>query len=92
MDFNIPLLIITLVFLVILFFVGRKRPDYIITFFLRIALCFVSIYFLNDVFISKGIPVCIAYNLVTFLVCGTLGFPGLFLIYGVAFWSFFVSF
>lgn len=91
-EFNIPLLIISILCAIALLVIGRKRPDYVITFLLRIGLCFVAVYFLNDVLLQKGISVCIAYNIVTFLVCGTLGFPGLFLLYGIAFWDFFVSF
>lgn len=91
-EFNIPLLIISIVCVIVLLVIGRKRPDYVITFLLRIGLCFVAIYFLNDALLGKEISICIAYNIVTFLVCGILGFPGLFLLYGIAFWNFFVSF
>ncbi len=92
LEFNIPLLIAGIVGVIVLFVVGRKRPDYIITFLLRVGLCFVAIYFVNDALLQKGIPVCIAYNMVTFFVCGTLGFPGFFLLYGISFWNFFVGF
>ncbi len=88
---NIPLLIVTIFSLLVVFLVGRKRADFAINFFLRIGLCFVSIYFLNNVFLQKGILVCISMNAVTFLTCGFLGFPGLFLLYGLAFWNFFVG-
>lgn len=88
---NIPLLIITVISLFIILLIGRKRPDYTINFFLRIGLCFVAIYFLNDAFFSKGIDVCIAMNAVTFLICGFLGFPGLFLLYGLGFWNLFMG-
>ena len=88
---NIPLLIITAVTLIVILLIGRKRPDYAINFFLRIGLCFVAIYFINDAFLTKGISVCIAMNAVTFLTCGFLGFPGLFLLYGLGFWDLFMG-
>lgn len=88
---HIPMLIVTVVSLLIVFVIGRKRLDIIINFFLRVGLCFVAIYFINQALLDKGIFVCIAMNAVTFLTCGFLGFPGLFLLYGIAFFSFFVG-
>ncbi len=88
---HIPLLIITIIAILIVFLIGRKRPDYAINFFLRISLCFVAIYLINDAFLTKGVGICVAMNAVTFLTCGFLGFPGLFLIYGLAFWNFFMG-
>lgn len=82
---NIPILIITVVAIVLVLLIGRKRPDYAVNFFLRIGLCFVAVYFINNALLDKGIEVCVAMNAVTFLVCGFLGFPGLILIYGLAF-------
>lgn len=89
---NIPLLILTIASLLLVFIIGRKRADFAINFFLRIGLCFVSIFFINNAFLDKGILVCIAMNAVSFLTCGFLGFPGLFLLYGLAFWNYFVGF
>lgn len=89
---NIPFLVLAILAVAIVLLIGRKRPDYAINFFLRIGLCFVSIYFINQVLADKGICVCVAMNVVTFLVCGFLGFPGLFLLYGLSFWSLFVGF
>lgn len=89
---HIPFLTIAIVAVLAVLIIGRKKPDYAINFFLRIGLCFVALYFLNDAFIQKGILVCVAMNAVTFLVCGFLGFPGLFLLYGIAFWNLFVGF
>lgn len=88
---HIPLLIITIVSILLVLIIGRKRPDYAINFFLRIGLCFVAVYFINDALLDKGIPVCVAMNAVTFLACGFLGFPGLFLMYGIAFWYYFMG-
>lgn len=88
---HIPLLIITVLSVCVVLIIGRRRADYAINFFLRIALCFVAIYFINKVFLDKGILVCVAMNAVTFLTCGFLGFPGLFLLYALAFWNYFVG-
>lgn len=90
--FNIPLCIISVICILTILLVGRKRPDVVINFFMRIGLCFVAIYFLNDAFLQKGFPLCIAMNAVTFLTCGMLGFPGLFLLYGIELWKIFVGF
>lgn len=90
-NINIPMLIITVISLIIVLMIGRKRPDYTVNFFLRIGLCYVAIYFINNAFLEKGLDVCVAMNAVTFLTCGFLGFPGLFLLYGLVFWSFFVQ-
>lgn len=89
---HIPLVVIAVVSMLIVLLIGIKRADYAINFFLRIGLCFVAMYFLNDAFLEKGISVCVAMNIVTFLVCGFLGFPGLFLLYGISFWNYFVGF
>ena len=88
---HIPMLIITIISLFVIFIIGRKRVDIIINFFLRIGLCFVAIYFINQTLADKGILVFVAMNAVTFLTCGFLGFPGLFLLYGIAFFNYFVG-
>lgn len=88
---NIPMLIITVVSVLVVLLIGRKRPDYAINFFLRIGLCFVAIYFINNALLDKGIEMCVAMNAVTFLVCGFLGFPGLFLLYGLMVWGHFMG-
>lgn len=90
--FNIPLFVISVLCVAMVFVIGRKKPDVIINFFFRIGLCFVAIYFLNDAFLQKGFSVCVGMNAVTFLTCGVLGFPGLFLLFGIELWNFFVGF
>lgn len=91
MNINVPIVAVCVAAVLILLVVFRKRPDYIINFFLRVGLCFVAIYFLNQAFLEKGISLCVAMNVVTFLTCGILGFPGLFLLYGIQLWCFFVG-
>lgn len=88
---HLPILIITVVSVLLVLLVGRKRPDYAVNFFLRIGLCYVAIYFINDALLDKGIEMCVAMNAVTFLVCGFLGFPGLFLLYGLVVWGYYVG-
>ena len=88
-NINLPLLIVTVISIVIVILIGRKRPDYAINFFLRIGLCYVAIYFINNAFLEKGMDICVAMNAVTFLMCGFLGFPGLFLLYGLVFLNYF---
>ncbi len=88
-NINLPLLIVTVISFLIVILIGRKRPDYAINFFLRIGLCYVAIYFINNAFLEKGLDICVAMNAVTFLTCGFLGFPGLFLLYGLVFLNYF---
>ncbi|MBQ7767025.1 MAG: pro-sigmaK processing inhibitor BofA family protein [Lachnospiraceae bacterium] len=88
---NLPILIITVASVLLVLLIGRKRPDYAVNFFLRIGLCYVAIYFINDALLDKGIEMCVAMNAVTFLVCGFLGFPGLFLLYGLVVWGYFIG-
>ena len=88
---HLPILIITVVSVLLVLLIGRKRPDYAVNFFLRIGLCYVAIYFINDALLDKGIEMCVAMNAVTFLVCGFLGFPGLFLLYGLVVWGYFIG-
>ena len=88
---HLPILIITVISVLLVLLIGRKRPDYAVNFFLRIGLCYVAIYFINDALLDKGIEMCVAMNAVTFLVCGFLGFPGLFLLYGLAVWGYYVG-
>lgn len=88
---HLPILIITVVSVLLVLLIGRKRPDYAVNFFLRIGLCYVAIYFINDALLDKGIEMCVAMNAVTFLVCGFFGFPGLFLLYGLVVWGYYVG-
>lgn len=88
---HLPILIITVISVLLVLLIGRKRPDYAVNFFLRIGLCYVAIYFINDALLDKGIEMCVAMNAVTFLVCGFLGFPGLFLLYGLVVWGYYVG-
>ena len=88
---NIPILIAVAMALILVFIIGAKKPVYIINFFLRIGLCFVAIYFVNQALADKGVEVLVSMNVITFLVCGLLGFPGLFLLYGTAFWFFYMG-
>ena len=87
---NIPIVILFAVALLLVLIIGRKKPDYLIQFFLRVGLCYVAIYFINNALLDKGIEMYVAMNAVTFLVCGFLGFPGLFLLYGMLVWGYFM--
>lgn len=88
---QIPVLLITVFAILLVLVIGRKRPDYAVNFFLRIGVGFVAIYFINNALLDKGVNVCVAMNAVTFLACGFLGFPGVILLYGVAFWGYFTG-
>lgn len=64
----------------------RNKTEMIINFVLRGVLGMMMIYFINY-FLNGRIPgIEIGYNPVTFLTSGILGFPGVFMLYGINFY------
>ncbi|MDE7014995.1 MAG: pro-sigmaK processing inhibitor BofA family protein [Kineothrix sp.] len=61
----------------------RKRKEWIINFIFRSVIGTVSIFFLNGFLVSQGISIAIGINPITVLTSGILGFPGLFMLYGI---------
>ena len=61
----------------------RKRKEWIINFIFRSVIGTVSIFFLNGFLVSQGISIAIGINPITVLKSGILGFPGLFMLYGI---------
>lgn len=61
----------------------RSRLEWILNFLLRGILGMLLIYF-GNLFLAEYLPENgPGYNLLTFLVCGFLGVPGVFLLYGI---------
>lgn len=61
----------------------RKRKEWIINFIFRSVIGTVSIFFMNGFLVSQGISIAIGINPITILTSGILGFPGLFMLYGI---------
>lgn len=68
----------------------KSKMECILNFFLRGILGMLLIYFANY-FLQESMPeVSLGYNLLTFLVCGSLGVPGVILLYGIVLYMTFV--
>lgn len=52
-------------------------------FFLRAILGMLLIFCINQYFTYKGLSMCVGLNEISFLTSGILGFPGVFLLYGI---------
>ena len=59
----------------------------IINFLIRGIIGLASIFFVNEFLDGQGISACVGMNPVTFLTSGTLGFPGVALLYGITFYQ-----
>lgn len=53
-------------------------------FFVRMVLGMALIFFFNQVFDNAGIDLSVGYNVVSIAATGTLGVPGVLLLYGIA--------
>ena len=61
----------------------RSKLELILNFLLRGISGMLLIYF-GNYFLADSMPDClVGYNLITFLVCGFLGVPGVLLLYGI---------
>ena len=59
----------------------------IVNFLIRGIIGLAIIFFVNEFLDGQGIPACVGMNPVTFLTSGTLGFPGVALLYGITFYQ-----
>lgn len=70
---------------------NRRRlgyvTDFMINFLIRMAVGVMLILVINGFFVSKEIPVRVGLNPITMAASGTLGVPGVALLYGVAFYE-----
>ena len=66
----------------------EKKKSSIITRFIVRAIVGLAIIFLANQFLDyRNIPVSVGINLISFLTSGTLGIPGVFLLYGIMFYQ-----
>jgi len=72
----------------IVLFMGmlKSRAEWIINFLFRGVVGMLGIYFINMLLSSSVPEVRMGYNLLTFLISGLLGLPGIALIYGINFY------
>lgn len=63
------------------------RPGIIVNFLIRALVGMALIFFVNEFLSSRGIDTGVGLNAVTFLTSGTLGIPGVALLYGIIFYQ-----
>ncbi len=63
------------------------RPGIIVNFLIRALVGMALVFFVNEFISSHGIEVGVGMNAVTFLTSGTLGIPGVALLYGIVFYQ-----
>lgn len=61
--------------------------SYIINFFMRAIIGIICIYFVNEYMDYQGIGLQLGLNIVTFLTSGSLGLPGVAMLYGMVFYQ-----
>lgn len=65
---------------------SEGRPGIIVNFLVRALIGMALIFFVNEFLSSRGIDAAVGLNAVTFLTSGTLGIPGVALLYGIIFY------
>ena len=63
---------------------SEKRPGFIVNFFVRAFVGVCMIFFVNEFLAYQGINVAVGMNLFSILTSGTLGIPGVALLYGIS--------
>ena len=63
---------------------SEKRPGIIVNFFVRAFVGVCMIFFVNEFLAYQGINVAVGMNFFSFLPSGTLGIPGVALLYGIS--------
>ncbi len=66
----------------------KNKIEIMLNFVLRIVVCAIAIYFVNEFLLTRNIEVAVGLNPVTLLTAGTLGFPGVALLYGILLYKF----
>lgn len=69
--------------IVIFILVLRKRAHVVLNFLVRMVLGAICIIFLNDFLQNQGISIYVGLNPASLLTAGTLGIPGVALLYGI---------
>lgn len=66
----------------------NKILQLVFNFFIRGIIGICAIFIINQVCEYQGLPIVVGMNLCTFLTSGTLGIPGVGLLYGIMFYQF----
>lgn len=65
----------------------KKRPPFLVNFIVRAVVGMGIIFFVNQFLDYRNIPVSVGLNVISFITAGTLGVPGVCLLYGVMFYQ-----
>ena len=65
----------------------RQAPPVIVNFFVRAIVGTGLIFLINQYLDYRNISISVGYNLISFLTTGTLGIPGVVLLYGILFYQ-----
>lgn len=65
----------------------ENRSSIVVNFIVRAAIGLGVIFFTNEILASKGISVAVGLNGLSLLTSGTLGLPGVCLLYGILFYQ-----
>lgn len=68
---------------VIVIAVLKKRAQFVLNFFVRTVLGAIVMIFVNDLLKKQGMDLYVGLNTVSLLTAGSLGFPGVVLLYGI---------
>lgn len=74
--------------LVLLIGIVRNKAEWFINFVLRAVMGTLAIYFLNQFLVSQNFPLSVGVNPLTVLTSGSLGFPGIAMLYGINLYKF----
>lgn len=85
-DYTGVLWIVGILGIVLLMGIIKSRAEWVINFVLRGIMGMLGIYFINMLTVSQASGAAVGYNLLTFLVSGVLGIPGIALMYGINFY------
>lgn len=75
------IIVVCLIVLAIVFL--KRRTEWVLNFSLRGIFGGILIYFANETFSFLETGLYVGINAISLLTCATLGFPGVFLLYGV---------
>ena len=65
----------------------QKHSNFMVNFLIRMIAGLILIFLVNGYFVSREIPVRVGLNPITMATSGTLGVPGVALLYGIAFYE-----
>lgn len=66
---------------------SQRRPGIVTNFLIRAIVGMVLIFFVNEFLAYRGIDVKVGLNVISFIISGILGVPGVALLYGIIFYQ-----